>query len=101
MPKKYPFEFKAKVVRRYQNGETIKSLAPELYIAQGTLYRWRKEYCSIQGINHTYTPKEFNAISRRLAKLEHEMKIIRLSLYNKCSLAEKAFHIGKSLPPIG
>ena len=47
MPKKYPFEFKAKVVRRYQNGETIKSLAPELYIAQGTLYRWRKEYCSI------------------------------------------------------
>ena len=62
MPKKYPFEFKAKVVRRYQNGESIKSLAHELHIAQGTLYRWRKEYCSIQGINRTYTPKAFHSI---------------------------------------
>lgn len=99
MPKKYPFEFKAKVVRRYQNGETIKALAHELYIAQGTLYRWRKEYCSIQGINHTYTPKEFNAISRRLAKLEHEMKIIRLSqcitsvpLQERLSILENLYH---------
>ena len=78
MPAEYPANFKKEVIKRYQNGETIKSLAHELHIAQGTLYRWRKEYCSIQGINHTYTPKEFNAISRRLAKLEHEMKIIRL-----------------------
>lgn len=99
MPKKYPFEFKAKVVRRYQNGETIKALAHELYIAQGTLYRWRKEYCSIQGINHTYTPKEFDVISRRLTKLEHEMEIIRLSqcLENvppqkKLSILENLYH---------
>ena len=79
MPTEYPADFKQKVIKRYQNGESIKSLSHELHIAQGTLYRWRKEYCSIQGINRTYTPKEFDAISRRLAKLEHEMEIIHLS----------------------
>ena len=99
MPAEYPANFKKEVIKRYQNGETIKSLAHELHIAQGTLYRWRKEYCSIQGINHTYTPKEFNAISRRLAKLEHEMKIIRLSqcitsvpLQKRLSILENLYH---------
>ena len=91
VPKKYPFEFKTKVVRRYQNGESIKSLSLELHIAQGTLYRWRKEYCSIQGINRTYTPKEFDAISRRLTKLEHEMEIIRLSQYITSVPLQKSF----------
>ena len=38
-----------------------------------------RSYCSIQGTNRTYTPKEFDVISRRLTKLEHEMEIIRLS----------------------
>lgn len=99
MPAEYPANFKKEVIKRYQNGETIKSLAHELHIAQGTLYRWRKEYCSVQGINHTYTPKEFNAISRRLAKLEHEMKIIRLSqcitsvpLQKRLSILENLYH---------
>jgi len=79
MPTEYPSDFKQKVIKRYQNGESIKTLSHDLHIAQGTLYRWRKEYYSIQGINRTYTPKEFDVISRRLAKLEHEMEIIRLS----------------------
>lgn len=42
MPTAYPADFKQKVIKRYQNGETIKSLSHELHIAQGTLYRWRK-----------------------------------------------------------
>ena len=99
MPTAYPADFKQKVIKRYQNGETIKSLSHELHIAQGTLYRWRKEYCSIQGANRTYTPKEFDVISRRLTKLEHEMEIIRLSqcLENvppqkKLSILENLYH---------
>ncbi len=99
MPKKHPFEFKTKVIRRYQNGESIKSLSLELHIAQGTLYRWRKEYCTIQGTNRTYTPKEFGAISRRLVKLEHEMEIICLSqcitsvpLQKRLSILENLYH---------
>ena len=97
MPTAYPADFKQKVIKRYQNGETIKSLSHELHIAQGTLYRWRKEYCSIQGINRTYTPKEFDAISRRLTKLEHEMEIIRLSQYITSVPLQKRLSILESL----
>lgn len=81
MSMSYPFEFKVKVIRRYEKGNSIKALSQELHISQSTLYHWRKEYCSIQTPNRTYTPTEFDAISRRLQKLEHEMEIIRLSGY--------------------
>ena len=99
MPTEYPADFKQKAMKRYQNGESIKALSQELHIAQGTLYRWRKEYCSIQGANRTYTPKEFDAISRRSTKLEHEMEIIRLSqcitsipLQKRLSILENLYH---------
>ena len=57
--------------------ESIKALSQELHISQSTLYQWRKTYCSIKMPNRTYTPKEFDAIARRLRKLEHHMEIIR------------------------
>lgn len=81
MPMRYPTELKIKTIRRYKKGESIKALSEELHISQSTLYHWRKEYCSIQTPNRTYTPKEFDAISRRLKKLEHHMEIIRQTGY--------------------
>ena len=81
MPIEYPMEFKRKVICRYEKGESIKNLSQELNIAQSTIYHWRKLYCSIQTLQRTYTPKEFDAISRRLEKLEHEMEIIRATGY--------------------
>lgn len=54
-------------------------MSQELNIAQSTVYHWRKEFCSIETPQHTYTPKEFDAISRKLEKLEHEKEIIQLS----------------------
>ncbi|MGM9520849.1 MAG: IS3 family transposase [Oscillospiraceae bacterium] len=79
MPAEYPMEFKRRVIQRYEKGETIKNLGQELHIAQSTIYHWRNLYCSIQTPQRTYTPKEFDAISRRLEKLEHKMEIIRAS----------------------
>lgn len=99
MPVTYPAELKAKTIDRYEKGESIKTLSKELHISQSTLYHWRKEYCSIQTPNRTYTPAEFDAISRRLQKLEHEMEIIRLSGYlvsvplqQKLSTLEKLYN---------
>lgn len=63
MPKEYPAEFKAKIIKRYQKGESIQSLSQELHIAQSTLYDWKREYCSIKTANRTYMPKEFGTIS--------------------------------------
>ena len=81
MPIEYPVEFKRKVILRYEKGESIKSLSQDLNIAQSTIYHWRKLYRSIQTPQRTYTPKEFDAISRRLEKLEHEMEIIQATGY--------------------
>lgn len=81
MPTTYPTEFKVKTIRRYEKGESIKALSQELHISQSTLYQWRKKYCSIQMPNRTYTPAEFDAMARRLKKLEHYMEIIHQSGY--------------------
>ena len=64
MPTPYPIELKGKTIRRYEKGESIKVLIQELHISQSTLYQWRKEYCSIKTSTRTYTPAEFDAISR-------------------------------------
>lgn len=76
MPTTYPTELKVKTIRRYEKDESIKALSQELHISQSTLYQWRKEYCSIKTPSRTYTPAEFDAIARRLQKLEHHMEII-------------------------
>ncbi len=81
MPKEYSTKFKTEVIKRYQNGESILALSQELRIAQSTIYHWRKEFCSIKAANRIYTSKEFDALSRRLEKLEHEMEIIKRSGY--------------------
>lgn len=81
MPNAYPAELKIKTIRRYEKGESIKTLSQELHISQSTLYQWRKEYCSIQIANRTYTPAEFDAIARRLKRLEHHIEIIQQSGY--------------------
>jgi len=39
MPTTYPTELKVKTIRRYEKGESIKTLSQELYIAQSTLYQ--------------------------------------------------------------
>lgn len=59
MPKKYSDEFKQKVIRRYEQGESIKSMSQELHLAQSTIYRWTKELCSIETSVRKYTPAEF------------------------------------------
>lgn len=81
MPIKYPIELKVKAIRRYEKGESIQSLSQELGVSQSTLYQWRKNYCSVETPIRTYTPREFDAISKRLLRLEHLLEIIQQSGY--------------------
>ena len=81
MPTTCPTELKFKKIRRYEKGESIKALSQELHISQSTLYQWRKEYCSTEMPNRTYTPAEFDAMAQQLKKLEHYMEIIHQSGY--------------------
>ena len=79
MPNKYRTDVKRNVIKRYEEGESIKNLSQELNIAQSTIYQWRKQYCSVQTPKCAYTPKEFNNLSLQVQKLEHEIEIIRYS----------------------
>ena len=99
MPIEYPVDFKRKIIQRYEKGESIKELSHKFHIAQSTIYHWRKLFCSIQTPQHTYTPKEIDALSRKLEKMEHEVEIIRLSgflakvpLRRKLEVLEKIYH---------
>lgn len=99
MPIHYTESFKMDTIRRLESGETIKELSRELRISQSSIYRWRKDYRTIQAPSCTYTPAEFDAISRRLRKAEHELEIIRSSGYidevplqKKLSVLEDLYH---------
>ena len=99
MPTTYPTELKVKTICRYEKGESIKTLSEELHVSPSTLYQRRKEYCSIKTPTRTYTPTEFDAVCRRLQKLEHQMEIIRQSgflssvpLQSKLETLEELYH---------
>jgi hypothetical protein len=81
MSAQYSAELKKTVMQRLETGESIKKLSEELHISKSTLYRWRKIYSPAKVKQYSYTPKEFDALSRRLLKLEHKMEIIHLSGY--------------------
>ena len=83
MPTKYPEEFQLKVVYRYECGIAIPELCQEFNIAMTTAYRWINQHRTIHTLQHTYTPFEFGAVSRRLKKLEHELEITRLTHYHE------------------
>lgn len=68
-------------IRRYEDGASIPELCQEFHIAISTAYHWIKTHRTIQTPQRTYTPFEFDAISRRLKKLEHELEIIHLTHY--------------------
>lgn len=59
MPKKYSGKFKQKVIRCYEQEKSIKSISQELQLAQSTIYRWVKEFCSIETPVRKYTPTYF------------------------------------------
>ena len=69
------------------------------YISPKAPYTNGAEYCSVKTPNRTYTPKEFDAVCRRLKKLEHEMEVIHLSGYlsavplqKKLATMEELYH---------
>lgn len=102
MPKKYSNEFKKEVIRHYEQGESIKSISQELGLAKSTIYRWVKEFCSIETSVRKYTPAEFDKLFRHAEKLEHELEIIQctglvaeIPLQKKLALLEGIYHEGK------
>ena len=92
MPKEYTLSFKREAIHRYEQGTNLNALSQEFHIALSTLYHWRKEYCSIQTANHTYTPKEFDALVKKawfFKTFRNEELLFSIKLFEKQSLFKK------------
>ena len=78
MTKTFSTKTKQKLVQRYQDGESIKSISSEFHIAKSTLYYWVKLHqAQTTRAGVVVTPKEFDSMKRRLHKLESIVAVLK------------------------
>lgn len=73
MPKRYPEEYKRKIMQDYQNGVSIQDIGRINNVEISTIYRWLKDY-----EDETPAP-HYAALLRKKEHLEHVLEVIRLS----------------------
>lgn len=78
MPKRYPSEFRRKVLDLVASGRRVAQVAADLDISDQTIYTWRRQELidtrQLAGINSTDNA-ELVAARRRIAELEAEVSI--------------------------
>lgn len=73
MPKRYPEEYKQRIIQDYQNGIPIQKISQTNSVAISTIYRWLKD-CE----QEIPTP-HYSALLRKKEHLEHVLEVIHLS----------------------
>ncbi len=80
MPRKYPDEFRARVVALVRSGQTVTKTAEDLGITDSCLYGWVKQdridRGKIEGVSRTEF-RELRTAKRRIRELEDEVEILR------------------------
>jgi len=80
MPKRYPSEFRRKVLDLVASGRGVAQVAADLDISEQTIYVWRRQQLidagQLPGITST-DHAELVAARRRIAELEAEVEIHR------------------------
>jgi transposase-like protein len=80
MPKRYPPEFRRKVLDLVTSGRRVAQIATDLDISDQTIYNWRRQQLidsgQVPGITST-DQAELVAARRRIAELEAEVEIHR------------------------
>ncbi|WP_018333273.1 transposase [Actinomycetospora chiangmaiensis] len=93
MPKRYPAEFRRKVLDLVEAGRPIAQVAADLEISDQTIYVWRRQHLIDTGRLPGTTSSEnaeLIAARRRIAELEAEVAIHRRA----------AQLLGEVVPPI-
>ena len=82
MPKRYPREFRRKVLDLVVSGRRVAQVATDLGISEQCIYSWSRQHLidtgQIPGISST-DQAELVAARRRIAELETELEIHRRS----------------------
>lgn len=80
MPKRYPPEFRQKVLDLVASGRRVAQVASDLDISEQCIYLWRRQHLidtgQIPGISST-DQAQLVAARRRIAELEKELEIHR------------------------
>ena len=74
----YTDQEKTDIIAQYRQGKPIQELCAEYGVCARTIYRWAKIYCPVvPDEKRTYTVKEYDALLRRVAKLENMVAILQ------------------------
>jgi transposase-like protein len=80
MPKRYPSEFRRRVLDLVAAGRSVTSVAEDLRASAQTIYNWRKQDAIDRGEAPGLTSMEgaeLNAARRRIIELENELAVTR------------------------
>lgn len=80
MPKRYPSEFRRKVLELVASGRPVASVAEDLGVSAQTIYNWRRQDAIDRGEAPGLTSleqAELRAARRRIMELEAELAVTR------------------------
>ena len=80
MPRRYPSEFRRRVLDLVAAGRSVASVADDLGVSAQTVYNWRRQDAvdrgEVPGLSSA-EQAELKAARRRIAQLEDELAVIR------------------------
>ena len=80
MPKRYPREFRRRVLELLKAGKSVSEVAADLGLSTQTIYNWRRQEQIDSGLRPGVSSTdlaELIAARRRIAQLESELAIAR------------------------
>lgn len=80
MPKRYPSEFRRRVLDLFAAGRSVASVAEDLGVSAQTIYNWRRQDAIDRGETGGLTSSEqaeLKAARRRIVELENELAVTR------------------------
>ncbi len=80
MPRRYPVEFRRKVLDLIEDGRPVAEIAVQLGITAQTVYNWRNQDQIDRGVRagmSTSESAELSAARKRIRELEAELEITR------------------------
>ncbi len=80
MPKRYPSEFRRRVLDLVAAGRSVASVAEDLGVSAQTIYNWRRQDAidprEVVGLS-SLEQAELKAARRRIVELENELAVTR------------------------
>jgi transposase-like protein len=83
MPKRYPSEFRRRVLDLLEAGRSVTEVARDLGISNQTIYVWRRQQAIDQGLIAGPTSTELAELAaarQRIAELETELAVARRAM---------------------